>query len=77
MHAWSLSGVWLFETPWTAALQVPLSMGFAGQEHWRGLPFPSPGHISDPGVEPTSTALQADSLLSEPPGNPSISLLDI
>ena len=49
-------------TPWTGACQAPLSMGFFRQEYWSGLPFPSPGDISDPGIEPRSPALQADSL---------------
>ena len=47
---------------------APLSMGFTKQEYWSGLPFPSPGHHSDPGIKPGSPALQADSLLSGPPG---------
>ena len=51
---------------------MPLSMKFSGQEYWNGLPFPSPGDIPDPGTEPASPALQADSLLSEPPGKPVI-----
>ena len=46
------------------------SMGFPSQEYWRGLPFPSPGDLPDPGVEPGSPALQVDSLPSEPPGKP-------
>ena len=54
--------------PWTVALQVPLSMGFSKQEYWGGLPCPSPGDLPDPGIEPRSPALQADSLPSEPPG---------
>ena len=45
-------------------------MGFPGQEYWSGLPVPSPGGLPDPGIEPWSPALQADSLLSEPPGKP-------
>ena len=45
-------------------------MGFSGQEYWSGLPFPSPGDLPDPGIEPRSPALQADSLPSEPPGKP-------
>ena len=53
--------------PWTAAYQAPLSMGFSRQEYWSGLPFPSPGDLPDPRIEPGSPALQADSLLSEPP----------
>ena len=44
-------------TPWTVAHQAPLSMGFSRQEYWRGLPFPSPGDLPDPGTEPTSPAL--------------------
>ena len=55
------------ETPWTVARLAPLSMEFSGQEYWRGVLFPSPGDLPDPGVEPRS-ALQADSLLSEPAG---------
>ena len=52
-------------TPWTVARQAPLSMGFSRQEYWSGLPFPSPGDLPDPGIEPWSPALQADSLLTE------------
>ena len=59
-------------TPWTVARQAPLSMGFFRQEYWGGLPFPTPGDLSDPGIEPRSPALQAGSLLSEPPGNLSL-----
>ena len=47
--------------------QVPLSMGFSRQEYWSRLPFPSPGDLPDPGIEPRSPALKADSLPSEPP----------
>ena len=57
-------------TPWTVAHQAPLSMGFSRQEYWSGLPFSSPGDLSNPGIEPGSPTLQADALLSEPPGNP-------
>ena len=56
--------------PWTVAHQVPLSMGFSRQEYWSGLPFLSPGDLPNPGIEPRSPALQADTLLSEPPGKP-------
>ena len=49
-----------FATPWTVACHAPLSMGFSRQEHWSGLPFPSPGDLPDPGIEPRSPALQAD-----------------
>ena len=62
-----LSRVQLFTTPWTVACQTPF-MGFARQEYWSGLPFPSPGILPHPGIEPGSPTLQADSLLSEPPG---------
>ena len=41
-------------TPWTVARQAPLSMGFSRQEHWIGLPLPSPGDLPDPGIEPVS-----------------------
>ena len=63
-------GVWLFATPWTVACQDALSVGFSRQEHWSGLPFPSPGDLPNPGIEPRSPALQADALTSEPPGKP-------
>ena len=49
-------------TPWTAAHQAPLSMGFPRHEYWSGLPFPSPGDLHNPGVKPKSPVLQADSL---------------
>ena len=52
-------------TPWTTAHQVPLPVRFSRQEHWSGLPFPTPEDPPDPGVEPESPALQADSLPSE------------
>ena len=64
----SCSRVQLFATPWTAANQAPPSMGFSRQECWSGLPFPSPGDLSNPGIEPGSPTLQADTLPSEPPG---------
>ena len=63
----SLSRVQLFATPWSVAYQAPLSMGFSRQEYWSGLPFPSPGDLPDPGIEPGSPALQADTLTSELP----------
>ena len=65
-----LSGVRLFVTPWTVAYQAPPSMGFSRQEYWSGLPFPSPGNLPDPGIEPRSPSFQADALTSEPPGKP-------
>ena len=69
----SLSRVRLFATPWTVAYQAPLSMGFSKQECWSGLPFPSPGDLPDPGIEPRSPALQAGALPSELPGKPQTS----
>ena len=70
----SLSRVQLFATPWTVAYQTPLSMGFSRQECWSGLPFPSPGDLPNPGIDPRSPALQADALPSEPPEKPYFSL---
>ena len=49
--------------------QASLSMGFSRPDHWSGLPFPSPGDLPNPGIEPWSPALQADSLPTELPGN--------
>ena len=60
-----VSRVRLFATPWPVARQAPLSMGFSRQEYRSGLPFPSPGNLPNPGIEPGSPALQADSLPSE------------
>ena len=60
-----LSRVRFFATLWTVARQAPLSMGFSRQEYWSGLPFPSPGDLPNPGIEPGSPALQADALSSE------------
>ena len=54
--------MWLFATPWTVAHKAPLSVEFPRQEYWSGLPFPSPGDIPDPGIEPESPTLQAWSL---------------
>ena len=64
----SLSRVRLFATPWTVAYQASPSMGFSRQEYQSGLPFPSPADLPNPGIEPGSPTLQADALLSEPPG---------
>ena len=52
-----LSHVRLFATSWTVAYQAPLSMGFSREEFWSGLPFPSPGDLPIPGIEPRSPAL--------------------
>ena len=65
----SLSHIRLFVTPWTCSLhQALLSMGFSRQQYWSVLPFPSPGDVPDPGIEPRSSTLQADALPSEPTG---------
>ena len=53
-----------FVTPWTGAYQAPRSMEFSRQEYWSGLPCPSPGNLPNPGIEPGSPTLQADSLPS-------------
>ena len=66
-----LSHVQLFATPWTVAYQAP-PMRFSRQEYWSGVPFPSPEHLPNPGIEPRSPTLQADSLTSEPPGKASL-----
>ena len=61
-------------TPWTVACQDPLSVGFSRQEYWSGLPFPLPGDLPDPGIEPqslASPALVGGSFTIVPPGNPS------
>ena len=51
--------------PWTVARQTSLSIGFSRQECWSGLPFPSPGDLPNPGIEPGFPVLRADSLLTE------------
>ena len=56
--------------PMDCSRQAPLSIEFSRQEYWSGWPFPSPGDLPDPGIEPRSPALQADFLLPEPPGKP-------
>ena len=58
------------ETPWTVAHQAPLSMGFSRQEQWRGWPRPSPRDLPNPGIEPASPALHADSLPLSHQGSP-------
>ena len=68
----SLSRVRLFATPWTVAYQASPSMGFSRQEYWSGLPFPFPGDLPDPEIEPGSSALEAGTLTSEPPGKPCV-----
>ena len=69
-----LSRVRLFATPWIVAYQAPPSMGFSRQEHWIGLPFPSPGDLPNPGIEPGSPTFQADALTSELPGKLTLKL---
>ena len=64
-------------TLWTVACQAPLSMGFSRQQYWSGLPFPPPGDLPDPGIEPGSPALEADALTSEPPGKPRLFKYDL
>ena len=70
VKAKSLSRVQLFVSPWIVTYQAPLTMGFSRQDCWSGWPFPSPGDLPNPGIEPGSPALQADALPSEPPGKP-------
>ena len=55
-------------TSWTVAHQAPLSMGFPRQEYWSGLPFPSPGDLPNPGIEPTTAALAGGFFRTERPG---------
>ena len=69
----SLSRVQLLGTPRAVALQTPPSLRFSRQEYCGGLPFPTPGYFSHPGLELVSPTLKADSLLSEPPGKPRLS----
>ena len=57
-------------TPWTVAHQTHLPMEFFGQEYWSGLPFPSPGDLSDPGFKPVSPALAGGFVTTELPGKP-------
>ena len=66
----SFSHVQLSATPWIVAHQAPPFMIFSRQEYWSALPFPSPGDLLYPGIEPRSPALQADTLPSKPPGKP-------
>ena len=66
----SLSHVQLFATPLTVACQASLFMEFSRPENWSGKPFPSPGDLPNPGIEPRSPTLQAESLPSELPGKP-------
>ena len=72
-----LSHVWLFATPWTVDYQASLSMGFSRQEYWSRLPFPSPGDLPNPGIEPRSLALQADALPLSHQGSPVLHLMEL
>ena len=70
-----LSCVQFFATPWTIACQAPLSMIFLREEYWSGLPFPSPGDVPDPRIEPVSPALVGGFFTAELPGKPPSSTL--
>ena len=61
----------LFGTPWTVAYQAPPSLGFSRQEYWSGVPFPTPGDLPNPGIEPTSPVLSAEFFTPASPGKPS------
>ena len=74
LFALSLRRVQLFVIPWTVAHQAPLFMAVSRREYWSGLPCPPPGGLPNPGIEPGLPALQADSLLTKPPGKPRESL---
>ena len=68
-----LSRVQLSATPWTIAHQAPLSMEFSRQEYWSGLPFPTPGDLSNPGIKPEDPVAPAEAggfFTTEPPGKP-------
>ena len=68
----SLNCVRLFVTPLTVAYQTPLSLGFSRQEYWRGLPFPPPGYLPDPGIKPISPTLASRFFTTEPPEKPHV-----
>ena len=77
MKVKSLSRVRLLATPWTAAYQAPLSMGFPSQGYWSRLPFLSPGDLPDPGIQLSSLAspaLAGGFFTTEPQGKPFIFL---
>ena len=63
-----------FANPSTVACQAPLSMRFSRQEYWRGLPFPSPGDLPDPGIEPATPTLAGGFCTTEPPMKPIIGI---
>ena len=64
-------------TPWTIAHQAPLSMGFPRQEYLSGLPFPPPGYVPNPVIQPASPTLAGGFFTAEPPGKPVISNVPI
>ena len=68
-HAELLSHVRVFEIPWTLAHPAPLFMGFPSQEYWSVLPFPSPGDLPNPEMEPMFAALAGEFFTAEQPGN--------
>ena len=74
VYARSLSRVQFLATQWIVAHQIPLFMGFPRQEYWNGLPFPTPGDLPDPRIEPESPALADGFFTSEPPWKASWSL---
>ena len=67
-----LSRVWFFCDPMDCSPPSPPSLGFFRQEYWNGLPFPSPGDLPNPGIEPASYALSGGFFITEPPGKPSL-----
>ena len=78
MYTQSLSCVQLLVTPWAVACQAPLSVGFPRQEYWRGLLFPPPVSLPNPGIEPASPvspALAGGASTIVPPGKPAVDLL--
>ena len=70
VYVYKLNPVQLFETPWTAAYQAPLSMGLSQREYWSGLPCPPPGDLAHPGTEPVSRIAE-EFFTAEPLGKPS------
>ena len=59
-----------FVSPWTVGRQAPLSMKFSRHEYWSGLPFPTPGDLPNPEIEPVSPALAGEFFTTQPPGKP-------
>ena len=70
--AQSLSRAWLFATRWTIVRQTPLPMEFSRQKYWNGFPFPPPGHLPEPEIEPASPALAGRFFITEPLRKPII-----